>query len=61
MEILVQVRNKPYYDGKSIELPGGPVDDIELFLGVLRREVREETGLVLSKSLVYYFKVAANL
>jgi 8-oxo-dGTP pyrophosphatase MutT (NUDIX family) len=47
MEILVQVRNKPYDDGKSIELPGGPVDDNEPFLGVLKREVREETGLEL--------------
>ena len=47
-EILVQVRNKPYEGGKSIELPGGRVEAFESLVEALRREVREETGLELT-------------
>jgi 8-oxo-dGTP pyrophosphatase MutT (NUDIX family) len=48
-EILVQVRNKPYEGGKSIELPGGRVEAFEPLADALWREVREETGLTLTE------------
>lgn len=43
--IIVQVRNKPYEDGKWLELPGGRIEEFESLVSALRREVREETGL----------------
>ena len=48
LEIVVQVRNKPYEGGKWIELPGGRVEEFESLVHALRREVREETGLVIT-------------
>jgi 8-oxo-dGTP diphosphatase len=45
IEILVQMRNKPYEGSTLIELPGGRVEEFESLMDVLRREVREETGL----------------
>lgn len=47
-EILIQVRNKPYEGGTSMELPGGRIEEFESLVAALRREVREETGLELS-------------
>ncbi len=47
-EILVQARNKPHEGGKSIELPGGRVEEYESLVAALRREVREETGLTVT-------------
>jgi 8-oxo-dGTP pyrophosphatase MutT (NUDIX family) len=47
-EIVVQTRNKPHEGGTSIELPGGRVEEFESLVGALRREVREETGLVVT-------------
>jgi ADP-ribose pyrophosphatase len=45
LEILVQMRNKPYEGSTLIELPGGRVEEFESLVDALRREVREETGL----------------
>ena len=45
LELLVQMRNKPYEGSTLIELPGGRVEEFESLLDALRREVREETGL----------------
>lgn len=49
VELLVQIRNKPYEGDTRLELPGGRVDEFESLIEALRREVREETGLDLTQ------------
>ena len=46
-EIVIQTRNKPHEGEKSLELPGGRVEEFESLLDALHREVLEETGLTL--------------
>jgi ADP-ribose pyrophosphatase YjhB (NUDIX family) len=47
VELLMQVRNKPYEGSTKLELPGGRVEEFESLVSALRREVREEPGLEL--------------
>lgn len=44
IEIVIQTRNKPG-EPKSLELPGGRLEEFESFTHALTREVLEETGL----------------
>jgi len=45
IHLLVQMRDKPYEGRALTELPGRRVEEFELLVEALRREVREETGL----------------
>lgn len=47
-QIVIQTRKKPN-EPSSIELPGGRIEPYESLLEALRREVKEETGLNITK------------
>lgn len=49
IEIVLQTRYKPDEGKKSIELPGGRVEEFESLVAALKREVQEETGLTLTR------------
>ncbi|WP_293910595.1 NUDIX hydrolase [Deinococcus sp.] len=49
-EVLLQVRDKPGQP-RRLEFPGGQLDPFEGILTGLAREVREETGLTLTRVL----------
>lgn len=48
-EIIIQKRVKPKEEETPYELPGGRLDKYEPWLEGLKREVREETGLHLTR------------
>ena len=60
VELLLQVRNKPYEGRTSIELPGGRVEEYESLVTALRREVREETGLELIQIEGFETRIETN-
>ena len=50
VEVLLQVRDRAG-EARGLEFPGGQLDEFEPVLAALAREVREETGLTLSRVL----------
>lgn len=60
VQLLIQVRNKPYEGRPRFEVPGGRVEEFESLIEALRREVREETGLELSNIEGQETRIATN-
>ncbi len=48
-QVVIQVRRKPGAGEGRLELPGGRVEEFESLVSALTREVREETGLEVTR------------
>lgn len=59
-EIVIQKRVKPNEKATPYELPGGRLEEFEPFLVGLKREVYEETGLLVTKILGEETRIETN-